>query len=139
MRSGIEPVQFEVLASEEERGAVAVHARHLRRSVKRQRQREPARVREAVERVPDPSRVSSQGEAVLALVEEEASLLSGPDVDREDDAVLAHDDVLGRLASPQHPPAQSPARFFVVAGVVFVRVARFLVAAIDTLERDLAA
>src|SRR5207248_2220292 len=41
VRPGIEAVEFEILAGEEEGGGVAVHARHLRRAVKQKRQREP--------------------------------------------------------------------------------------------------
>src|SRR3954470_19611901 len=119
MRSGIDAVQLEVLASERESGTVPIEASHLRLSVERQRERKPARVREAVQRRRDGAGVAPQSEPIVALVEKEPGLLPGPDVYRECDAVLAHDDVLWRLASPQHAPPRS-------AAFVGVRV-RFLV------------
>ena len=135
---GRKPVQLEVFSSELDRGGVTIDRDHLARSAEGGADREAAAVGKAVQGARAAFGKTAQREAVLSLIEEVARLLSRADVDRDLHAVLAHDDGIGRFLAPQGLPFSRRA-LAIFLEIVFVLGARLLVAAVDPLERDLAA
>src|SRR5690606_7773897 len=100
---GIESVLAEVPHGERNGVAILIDGAHAPRAAEGEVDGEAAGVAEAVQRLP-PLRVATQGEAVLALVEEEAGLLPAPDVDEEAGAaILADPHQLRRRLAPVHP------------------------------------
>jgi len=139
VRGRVQSVELEVAPRQLQGAGVAVHRNDLAGPAQRRAHREPSRVREAVERARPAARIAPQSEAVLALVEEVARLLARAQVYGDAHAVLPHRQLRGRLFAPKY---LAPGwRGVTVAQLVLLvgGLGDLLVAAVDALQRHLAA
>ena len=106
MAGRIDPVELEIPLRQRDRACVAVHRDHLAHAAERCADREASRVRKAVHRLRPSASEPAQREAILALIEEISGLLPPAHVHRDAHAVLAHDQLYGRLSAPEHLAAR---------------------------------
>jgi hypothetical protein len=98
---GVEVVGDEVGARASDGAPGDVDAGHVRGPAERRSEREAAGVGEQVEDAAAAADLADE-RPVLALVEEQPGLLAAADVDQKAHAVLADEDVLGRVVAGEH-------------------------------------